>query len=364
MRYRFLMAMGVGAALLAGASLALMSALGSGPTIAAQSNEGEGTWTAPRTPWGTPDMTGIWGLGYVFTPLERPKQFADREFLTEEEVVALERAHAEPLGDGTGGRPRGERGSVADVEGAYNQAFSQAGQHERVVRTKRTSLIVDPPDGRIPFTPEGRKRMEINSQRTGDEETQGADGSVSVARTSADGPEDRGPDRCIGVVVPFVKRAGSFHRIVQGPRSVGIFMEDGLKGTAYRVIPLDGRPHLPAHFRTWLGHSVGRWEGETLVVDTTNFTDKSGFQGASEQLHLVERFTRVAADLLMYRVTLEDPIAYTRPWTMELPLTLADNFKNQIYEGACHEGNYSLATILAGARLLEKKSAVFTRRKR
>ena len=360
MRNRILMAMIAGAAVIAGVSLALMSTARPGPAIAAQSNEG--TWKVPRTPWGAPDITGIWGLGYVFTPLERPKEFANREFLTEEEVVALERAHIEPLGDGTGGRPRAERGSVKDVEGAYNQAFSQAGQHERVVRTKRTSLVVDPPDGLIPYTPEGRKRMEANSARTGDEETQGADGSVTVARTSADGPEDRGPDRCIGVVVPFVKRAGSFHRIVQGPGSVGIFMEDGLKGTAYRVIPLDGRPHLPPHFRTWLGHSVGRWEGETLVVDTTNFTDKSRFQGATEKLHLVERFTRVGPDLLKYDVTLEDSIAYTRPWTMELPLTLADNRKNQIYEGACHEGNYSLATILAGARLLEKKSAVFSRR--
>ena len=360
MRYRFLLAMVAGAAVIAGLSLILMSVPRFGQTIAAQSDED--TWKAPRTPWGAPDITGIWGLGYVLTPLERPKAFENREFLTDEEVAALEKAQRERGGDGTGGRARAERGSVGDVEGAYNQAFSQAGQHEKVVRTKRTSLVVDPSDGQIPYSPEGRKRMEANSARTGDEETQGADGTVAVARTSADGPEDRGPDRCIGVVVPFVKRAGSFHRIVQGPSSVGIFMEDGLKGTAYRVIPLDGRAHLPPHFRTWLGHSVGRWEAETLVVDTTNFTDKSRFQGATEALHLVERFTRVGPDLLKYDVTLEDPIAYTRPWTMELPLTLADNRKNQIYEGACHEGNYSLATILAGARLLEKKGAAFSRR--
>lgn len=360
MRYRLLMATVAAAAIIAGVSLAVMYGVRPGSTVAAESTDGG--WKAPRTSWGAPDITGIWGLGYVFTPIERPKEFAGREFLTEEEVADLEKAQRERGGDGTGGRARGERGSVQDVEGAYNQAFSQAGQHERVVRTGRTSLVVDPPDGLIPYTPEGRRRMEANSARTGDEETQGADGSVKVTRTSADGPEDRGPDRCIGVVVPFVKRAGSFHRIVQGPSSVGIFMEDGLKGTAYRVIPLDGRPHLPPHFHTWLGNSVGRWEGETLVVDTTNFTDKSRFQGSTEKLHLVERFTRLGSDLLKYEVTLEDPIAYTRPWTMELPMTLADNRKNQIYEGACHEGNYSLATILSGARLLEKKSAVFSRR--
>jgi len=348
--------------LLVGAPL---STLWSGTGVSAQRNAADrNRRDVPRTPWGVPDITGIWGLGYVFTPIERPDEFKGKEFLTDQEVRALEKAQRERGGDGTGGRARAQRGSVADVDGAYNQAFSQAGQHERVVRTKRTSLVIDPPDGRIPYTPEGRRRTRLAAFLGGDEDSEQQAGGVVTQRTTADGPEGRPADRCIGVVVPFVKRAGTFHRIVQSRHSVGIFMEDGLKGTAYRVIPLDSRPHLPSHMRLWLGDSVGRWEGDTLVVDTTNFTDKSMFMGASDKLHLVERFTREGPDLLMYRITLTDPVSYARPWTLELPMTLGDNKKNQIYEGACHEGNYSMATILGGARLLEREGAAFREKQR
>ncbi len=354
---RFFRRLAIPCVLFLGVSLAIV--WDGAPVSAQQKAVAKDSYKVPRTPWGAPDMTGIWGLGYVFTTIERPDEFKGKQFLTDAEVAALEKGQRERGGDGTGGRARAKRGTVGDVEGAYNQAFSQAGQHEKVVRTKRTSLVVDPPDGKIPFTNEGQKRVQLATVRGGDEESEKQPGQVATQRTSADGPEDRPADRCIGVVVPFVKRAGSFHRIVQGRTSVGIFMEDGLKGTAYRVIPLDGRAHLPSHMHLWLGDSVGRWEGDTLVVDTTNFTGKSMFQGASDKLHLVERFTREGPDLLMYRVTFTDTVSYSRPWTMEIPLTLADNRKNQIYEGACHEGNYSMATILAGARLLEKGGAAF-----
>jgi hypothetical protein len=356
MRHQFFMRVAIPSVLVLGASLVYAGYV----RVSAQQHAvDKATGSVPRTPWGSPDLTGIWGLGYVFTTIERPDEFKGKPFLTDQEVRALEQAQRERGGDGTGGKARGQRGTVADVDGAYNQAFSQAGQHERVLRTRRTSLVIDPPDGRIPFTAEGRKRAQAAAFLGGDEDSEKKPGQVIPQRTSADGPEGRPADRCIGVVVPFVKRAGTFSRIIQGRNSIGIFMEDGLKGTAYRVIPLDGRSHLPSHLRLWLGDSVGRWESDTLVVDTTNFTDKSMFQGASDKLHLVERFTREAPDMLMYRITLTDPVSYSRPWTMELPLTLADNRKNQIYEGACHEGNYSMATILAGARLLEKEGAVF-----
>jgi hypothetical protein len=362
MRNRFVIRLAIPSVLILGMSLTY---LWHGAGVSAQQRPVDHSKQLPRTPWGAPDITGIWGLGYVFTGMERPEALKDKPFLTDAEVAALERAQRESGGDGTGGKARGKKGTVADVDGAYNQAFSQAGQHEQVVRTKRTSLVIDPPDGRIPYSEEGRKRARIAAFQGADEDSEQKPGqAVTATRTTADGPEGRPADRCIGVVIPFVKRAGTFSRIVQGRNMVGIFMEDGLKGTAYRAIPLDRRPHLPSHVQLWLGDSVGWWEGDTLVIDTTNFTGRSMFQGASDKLHLVERFTREGPDLLMYRVTLTDPVSYSRPWTMELPLTLADNKKNQIYEGACHEGNYSMATILAGARLLEKEGAEFREKRR
>ena len=145
---------------------------------------------------------------------------------------------------------------------------------------------------------------------------------------------------------------------------MAIYYEAGHTGGAYRTIPLDGRPHLPSRFRQWYGDSVGHWEGETLVVDTTNFTARKsvegtstpvGFRGSGEQLHLVERFTRVEPDMILYRVTLENPTMYASPWTIELPWIQVDETQNQIFESACHEGNYGLTGILAGARALEKR---------
>ena len=310
------------------------------------------TWKGSRTPWGDPEMEGIWGVGYVFTPLERPKELAGKEFLTDEEVAALVKSHRERTsGDGTAGRARGKRGSVEDVEGAYNQVFSAFGQHEQIIRTKRTSLIVDPPDGRIPLrTPEGEKRA----------------GARRLINTSefgpagrADNPEERGNDRCRGTTLPFIKGVGAgFRRIVQSPRSVMMYLEDGHVGGAFRTVPLDdGKHHLGSRIRQWFGDSAGRWEGDTLVVDTTNFTDETNYEGSSENLHLTERYTRLEPDLLMMRVTVDDPTTFTRPWTIEVPLTKADEKENHIFESACHEGNYALTSILAGARTMEREAA-------
>ena len=311
---------------------------------------------APRTSWGDPDLTGIWSPGYTLTPLERPEEFGDREFLTDEEVATLEGAQ-----DSSSGRNfRPEAGTVADVEGAYNDEFT--GRGKDVIRTGRTSLIVDPPSGRIPpRTPEAIARIGEYRQRRaaggGEIET-----DVRIpypvdpqSGSYADNPEDRAPDRCMGITIPFVRgTSGTFSRFVQSPESMSVYHEDGHRGGGYRTIYMDGRPHLPPHIHQWMGHSIGHWDGDTLVVDTTNFSAGTSFYGASENLHLVERYTRAAADLVMYEVTVEDPTVWGETtWTAEIPLTIADNKANQIYEAACHEGNYAMVSILAGARNLE-----------
>jgi hypothetical protein len=339
---------GTGVALVVAAAAALAAAVG------AQSGAADrkpGNWTG-KTPWGEPDLQGIWAVGYVFTPLERPKELAGKEFLTDAEVAALEREHAARLsGDGAGGRARAERGTEADLAGAYNQAFSKGGKHEKVIRTKRTSLIIDPPDGRIPpLTPEGLKRQAAFRRNL---ENENGDAGLS------DNPESRPrSDRCFGVSLPFITGVSSgVRRIVQTPGQVALFHEDGHAGGVYRAIPITNRPPLPANIRQYLGDARGRWEGNTLVVDITNLTDDSNFQGSGANLHLVERYSREGPDLLMLRATIEDPTVFTRPWTIEIPLTKADEKANQIYESSCYEGNYAMTSILAGARALEKEQA-------
>jgi len=330
------------------------------PTAAAKASTpaAPGTWTPSRTPWGEPDLQGIWSPGYHMTSLERPDKYAGREFLTDEEVAVLEKqAAAAP-----GRNARLQRGSLQDVEGAYNDAFT--GRGKKVLPTRRTSLIVDPPDGKIPpLTPEGQKDAASSRRRraTATPAELAPATPYPVARDSggpADGPEDRPSDTCRGVSLPFIRgTSGTFSRIVQTPGSVAMYYEDGHRGGIYRMVALDQRPHPPKQIRQWLGHSVGRWEGDTLVVDTTNFTDKTDFEGSRQNLHLIERYTRVAPDMIIYRVTIDDPTVFTRSWTIELPLTKSDDKANSIFEAACHEGNYAMTSILAGARALEREQA-------
>jgi hypothetical protein len=342
-----------------------------------------GAQRAPlRTPWGDPDLQGIWDHK-ITTPLERPAKFADREFLTDEEIAALDKAST-ALPVGRGRDVRGERGTEADVEGAYNNIFSTGGG--RYVRSKRTSLVIDPPDGKIPpLTPEGEKlRAARTSNRFG---TPGENGDipnraalaaqsaapraggarvpypVDVGRPDAN-PEDRNDlERCRGVTMPCLGGLCGFSRIVQGPGYVSIYYEMGHSGGAYRTIPITTRPHLPSNVRLWLGDSVGRWEGDSLIVDTTNFTDQTAFRGVSdEKLHLIERFTRTAEEDLTYRITIDKPSMYGRPWTMEMVLMKAGEKENQIFESACYEGNYALTSMLAGARALEREKGARPRR--
>lgn len=339
---------------------------------------GDGTSAAPRTPWGEPDLQGIWD-SKVITPLERPVKFAGREFLTDEEVVQLEKQVAEtPVGKGRD--VRATRGSEADVEGAYNNIFS-TGSGTRYDRSKRTSLIVDPPDGKLPpLTPEGQTlRAARAANRFGEAgengdipvrtstaargrgaRTLGLDGkplpyTVDIGRPN-DNPEDRNDlERCRGVTLPCIGGLCGFSRIVQTQGYVTIYYEMGHAGGAYRTIPVTSRAHLPSNIRLWLGDSVGHWEGDTLVVDTTNFTDQTAYRGVpDDKLHLVERFTRLSADDLKYQITVDKPNLYSRPWTMEVTLLRQDNEKNQIYESACYEGNYALTSMLAGQRVKDK----------
>ena len=292
-------------------------------------------WVPARTPWGDPDLEGIWN-SKTQTPLERPDRYAEREFLTDEEVATLERQNVE----NPGRDERAEPGTVADVEGAYNNIFSSF-YGATVVDTSRTSLIVDPPDGRIPYTPDAKTRLDDEAA------------TRRANREVADGPEDRPSDRCLGLTLPCTSPLCAFSRIVQTPGVVTLYYEAGHWGGTYRTIPLDGRPHLPSHIRQWFGDSVGQWEGDTLVIDTTNFSDRTSFQGASKDMRLVERFTRVTPDLIRYRATIEEPTTFTQPWTLEMTWSRPPDEQAMIFESACHEGNYALTSILAGARALE-----------
>jgi hypothetical protein len=310
------------------------------------------SYKAPRTPWGHPDLQGIFDGGSI-TPQQRPEKFADREFLTDEEVKALEKDAI----DNPGRDARAERGSHADLEGAYNDVFTH--RRDNYARTKRTGLIVDPPDGKMPpFTPEAEaKRKEATGRRAANRpgKAVGLDGKplsygLDTERPVADNPEERTADRCMGVGVPA---PASVMRLVQSPTQVTIYTEFAIGGGAYRTAHLDGRPHLPSSFRFKSGHAVGKWEGDTLVIETTNFSAQNSYQGASTNLKLTERFTRVGDDLILYRITAEDPTVWTKPWTQEVAATILPNKENQIFESACHEGNYSMTGILGGARALE-----------
>jgi hypothetical protein len=315
---------------------------------------GAPAWSAPRTAWGDPDLQGIWSSGYIETPMERPDRFSGREFMTDDEVAAEQKRLDDRQDHSTGG-PLRIKDAAGDT-GSYNTVFS--GRGREVIRTRRTSFVIDPPDGKIPWRPELKAKLgeELKMSRSGAGSTIKEDND-----RGGDGPEDRPNDRCRGFALPHqfgnIEAGGAHHRIVQAAGRVSLYYEYGPHGGAYRTIPLDGRPHLPATVRQWLGDPVGRWDGETLVVDTTNFTDQTNFQGSRGNLHLVERFTRTAPDLILYRATIEDSTVFTRPWTIEVPLTKKDDKANQIFESACHEGNYGMTGILAGARAFEKASA-------
>ncbi len=338
-------------ALALGLVVFLVAGLAWQPTFGQDAAEtaADAEWAPARTPWGAPDLQGIWTSGYILTPLERPDEFEGREFVTEEERAELEAAVLTRVDASVGGTR--ERGSSDNV-GTYNSAFSGFGRE--VISTGRTSQIIDPPDGKVPWIPEVRERHAAEMVSTFTERGRYL---AEDNDRGGDGPEDRPNDRCLGASIPLRFAAASssatLHRIVQSPDLVSIYYEHGHNGGAYRHVPLDGRPHLAGGIRQYLGDARGRWEGDTLVIDTTNFSDKTNYEGSRDNLHLVERFTRTGPGELLYQATIEDETVFTRPWTIEIPMTELDNRENRIYESACHEGNYALTSILMGARLLE-----------
>ncbi len=298
------------------------------------------TWTPPRTPWGEPDLQGTFS-NRTITPFERPANVGGREFFTREEVAALEKGAQERNGDE--GRNKGTR---ADVERAYNDFWWDRGTK---VTTPRTSLVVDPPDGRVPPQTEAAKL------RAADEGKRPAFRGAGANGRGTDSWLDRSTfERCITRGMPAAMSPSAYnnnYRITQSPGYVAIQIEM-LGGT--RVIPTDGRKHVSSAIRQWMGDSVARWEGDTLVVDTTNFTDKVLYRGAAENMHLIERFTRVAQGQIDYRVTIEDPTTFTKAWTLAIPFV---DTGEDMFEYACHEGNYGMEGILSGAREEERAKA-------
>jgi len=296
-------------------------------------------WTQSKTADGQPDIQGIWNNS-TLTPLERPREFANKPFLTEPEAADVEkRVRQQNDGD------RRDGSAEADVNRAYNQLFYDRGDRfARLDGRVLTSMIIDPSDGRIPpLTPEAQKREAARRE-------------ARSKRGPADSWEDRNlAERCLTRGSP--KLPGGYNNNVQIVQTRDSIMIMGEMLHEVRVIHLDGRPHLPPNVRLWLGDSIGRWEGETLVVDTTNYNDNVRFASfnccgpAGEGLHIVERFRRVDENTIDYRYTVNDPTTYTKPWTVAVPMTKMDE---PLYEYACHEGNYAMEGILKGARIEEQ----------
>jgi len=350
MKYRYIAA----AVTLAAASGIAAFALGSGATGNSTAERvGAGTWTHSRTAWGDPDLQGVWRYEAAIA-LERPAQFDGRESLTDEEVAQKEKIETEQEAKrlaGFEGVDVGRRSlSESPIRGnEYNSFWQDHGRPRKVY--KQTSLIVDPRDGRIPYTPDAQKADARTTARYG----------VGPFESYLD--PDTG-ERCLtdGVTgMMWQGPNGGHNRIVQSPGYVTILHEEYRDR---RIIPVDGRPHR--NIRQWFGDAVGHWEGDTLVVDTTNFLDKTNYEWASiwtrpsEALHLVERFTRSNADTLEYKITVEDPMTFSKPWTATIPISrLADD--TQIYEYACHEGNYAMPNLLSGARMDAAKKKASSR---
>ena len=312
-----------------------------------------GTWTPPRTPDGRPDLQGVW-LIRTATPLERPKALEGRQFLTAEEVVELRKRADRLFKSGNSDFAGGDNvflAALADVE-QYKNPNATHGAVEMVEREfdNRTSLIVDPPDGLIPpVTPAAQQRQ-------------------AAARAAAQRPP-AGPEeltnalRCLSWSVPRLGgRYGAgdlaYYQILQTPGYVVFFLETGDEA---RIVPLDGRPHLPERIRHWKGDSRGRWEGNTLVVDTTNFSPKSNFMGSADGLHVVERFTRVAPDTIDYEMTITDEAVWTKSWTALVPLKRT---AERLYEFACHEGNAEIMRGMLSAARADEKAAEEAAKKR
>jgi hypothetical protein len=348
-------------------------AAAAGTVIAVSITQTSAQAPALKTAWGEPDLQGIW-TDETATPLQRSPRFANQEFFTEAQRAELDRERSQLLGRDK----RGERGSELDVSGAYNAEFGS------VRRTgTRTSMIVDPPNGRIPpMTPEAQKiaaadrdfRLALMQSTQTCKNTLAAcaggkydptpttrraehPARYNTARMNRhEDPEDGAlADRCLTIGLPEFgagNGGGSFRRIVQTPGGISMLYDVGQGQGWQRNIVMNGSPHLSANIRQWFGDSRGHWEGNTLVIDVTNFSPKTDFRGSRENLHLVERWTRTSPTTLEYVVTIEDPTMWTRPWTVKQEFTKQNNEQNRIYsEPRCIEGNIGFPTVMKTARM-------------
>jgi hypothetical protein len=374
-----------GSVIMAAMATAAGVAISAPTTASAQAPETSGAapavaplQTQLKTPWGEPDLQGIW-TDETTTPLQRPAKYANQESFTEAERAELDRVRSDVLSR----ERRAERGTERDVSGSYNNVFVSFKRSGA-----RTSLIVDPPNGRLPpLTPDAQKiaaaekdfRLALlqSTQTCRDQEPACAGGKYDPTRSPRfadlppryvtngrlnrnDGPEDSTlAERCLtGGLPEFGGVTGSFRRIVQTPGGISIFYDVGQGQGWQRNIVMNGSPHLPAGIRQWYGDSRGHWEGDTLVIDVTNFSAKTDFQGSRENLHLVERWTRTGPGTLAYEATIDDPAVWAQPWTAKQEFARQSDQDNRLYtEPRCVEGNYGLPGIIHGRRMEERNFA-------
>ena len=339
--------------LLAGLAILTLSAAAQAPSNKSTVST-KNTWSPALTPDGQPDLQGNW-LNRSATPLERPKELEGRPFLNDSEVAELKKRADRLFKNGGNDYAAGDNLFLAVLANPdrYKSPTATSNSDDMVEREfdNRTSLIVDPPDGRIPpYTPAGQRR-------------QAAAVAATLGKSFPAGPQDlTASQRCITFGVPrlggtFSAGQYGYFQIIQPPGYVVIFFESIHD---VRIIPLDGRPHLPQNIRTWDGDSRGHWEGNTLVVDTGNFSAKTNFMGSAEGLHFVELFTIVDPNEIRYEITIDDPTTWTKPWTAVVPLKRTDE---KLYEFACHEGNAETeAGILSAAHAAERAAAENGRR--
>jgi len=332
--------------------LAVAAVVMAAPLLALAQSAARGSYSVPRTADGHPDLQGIWTT-QTFTPLERPQRYAGREFLTEAEAVELTRlltqGGVDPLATNIFGASDEDRRKrvLQNDPTHYNNADWLTTAQPKALSSLRTSLIIDPPDGKLPpLTPEGAARAKA---RRGPESFDSYEVRPLQARCivwTHEGPPMMPP--------PY----NDVLQIIQTPGNFVVYRE---LATSPRIIPTGAGPHIPDRMRQWSGDSRGRWEGDTLVVDITNFTDKTAFQGSTAALHVVERFRRVSADRILYQYTVDDPATWTKPWTVEIPMLQAEG---PLYEYACHEGNYGMTNTMRGARVADQEKADDAARRR
>ena len=365
MAYRSLASLGATAAMLVAHAFAQQSSAPDQKPAASEAAKPAAaakpkTWTVPRLPDGHPDLQGVW-TNATLTPLQRAQQFASKATLTEAEATAFEKTQQETtVADKRGDTPERDLGQ------AYNLLFYDRGSNlARVDGQIRTSLIVDPPDGHLPPRVDGS--MGRGGRRGGatggaaaapQASEEGAPRGAAFVAGRFDSVKDRPlAERCL---VGFSSTSGppmmpaaynSNYQIVQSQDTIMILVE---MVHDVRLIRMDGSPHLPPPVTKWLGDSIGHWEGDTLVVDTTNFTNKTRYQGTGPELHVIERFKRTDDHTILYRFTIDDPAVFTKQWTAEYPFLAS---RENIYEYACHEGNYAMPDILGGARKDDESAA-------